>query len=267
MFAQSRHHSVADIANTALKRRQFLRQTTGRPFVQQESDQALGDLAAGRIRRARRLTGARRVCLNDGHNLARINRGIVLSNSIERAPDGDRVSMGWQRENQNVAELANSPGVMPIEFENDLLGALQQCGTDAYCARKVDAPVIGDIAGLDDGEMDRAEDAVENLLGEVRQVDIQVLYLACIEGVSHHLFGLIGRTEADGVGGSQILVYAGSGLGAADDPHLKGDALFMKACGPLGESPRDSHRWPGRSKAADTQSRAVRNQFGGLFRG
>ena len=98
-------------------------------------------------------------------------------------------------------------------------------------------------------------------------MDIQVLDLAFIDRFSHHLFGLKGRTKADGVRGSQIMVYTGSGFGAADDSHLKGDTILMKACGPLGESPGDGHRRPRRSKAADAERRAVRDQFGGLFRG
>src|SRR5258705_13795158 len=121
-------------------------------------------------------------------------------------------------DHQNVAELANPPGVMPIELKNDLLGLLQQRGTVAYGARKVDASVVGDIASLDDGEVDWTEHAVENLLGKVGQVDIRVLYLAGIDRVSHHLFGLKGRPKADSVGGRQIMVYGGPGPRPPDQP-------------------------------------------------
>jgi hypothetical protein len=114
--------------------------------------------------------------------------------------------MGRQRDHQNVTELANPPGVMPIEFKNDFLGLMQECGTVAYGARKVDVFVVCDIAGLYDGEMDRTEDAIGNLLGELRQVYIQVLDLAFIDCFSHRLFNLIGRTKADRVGGSHIMI-------------------------------------------------------------
>jgi hypothetical protein len=100
----------------------------------------------------------------------------------------------------------------------------------------------------------------------VGQVNVQVLYFAFINRFPLHLLGLKRRPKADGIGSSHIMVNAESSLGATDDPDLKRDAFLMEASSPLGESPGDSHRRPGRSKAADTQRRAMRDQFGGLCR-
>jgi hypothetical protein len=197
---------------------------------------------------------ARLVRFHDCQNLARVNCGVVLPDAIKGVQNGDRVSMRWQRQDLDIAELADPLRVMPIDFKNDLLGHLQQCGAVAYGGGKVDASVLGDFTGLDDGNMDRTENAVENLLRTVRQMEVGEFHLALINGVAHRLFGLVRRAKPDGVSCSQIMVHAGAGIGSANGLNLKGDALLMKVCGPNRESLRYSHRGSRRRESANAES-------------
>jgi len=125
----------------------------------------------------------------------------------------------------------------------------------------------GNIAGLDDGVIHRAEKAVADGLRRHGEVHVEKLGAALVDALAEVGVGLVGGAELDGVGEREGAIERLAGGGAGDDANLKGQALGMNLLGALANGQGDVLGRAGGGEAAERHGLSVLNQFrrlGGL---
>ena len=108
---------------------------------------------------------------------------------------------------------------MAVNLDHDLLGQLQVGRAVADGRREVDASVVRDVAGFDQGKIDLTEESLEKLLRAVREMDVRELDSPLVDGIPAGFLTLVRHPKADRVRLRKVHVDRGPGLGATEDPN------------------------------------------------
>ena len=108
-----------------------------------------------------------------------------------------------------------------IQLYDDLVGQSADGGGDASGGGQVDFAVRGHFAGLDDGYVYLAHEAVAQFLGHLREVDVVVGDFAVIYSLAKVLVGGVGCAVADGLCFGQDTVARVARRCAREDAHLE----------------------------------------------
>ena len=192
VFAERRQNGVGDVADAGLQRQQLGGNPAGAPLRQQEGHHVAGDLVADRVRRCKRPDLVRLVALHDTHHLAGIHGGVRAADAGEGVEDRDGVAVRRRRQDEDIAHLPQARRLVPVDFDDDLVGVSQIGGGGPDGGGQVDAPVRRDFGGLDDGQIDPPEKPLGHGLGQVGEVHVHIFHLLTIDLAPQGLAGLIG---------------------------------------------------------------------------
>jgi hypothetical protein len=101
--------------------------------------------------------------------------------------DGDGTAMGRGRENGDVCHFADAGGMVTVELNDDLLRVAKEGGGGSDGAGKIDAPILGDLGGLDNSEVNLPEESLGDCLRQVREVHVDKLNLPGIQLLAESL--------------------------------------------------------------------------------
>ncbi len=140
------------------------------------------------------------VGLDDADNLAGIDLDDGGTGAIGGAQDGEGLAVRRIIGFVNIVEAVEGGGMEAVQLDDDFVGdaAVGGGGADGGC--QDDFTGVGDVAGLDDGPMDRAEKAVADGLREHREVHVEEAGAAFVDAFAEVGVILVRRAEEDGVG-------------------------------------------------------------------
>jgi len=124
-----------------------------------------------------------------------------------------------------------------------------------------------DMAGLEDGPVDLAEDAAAHRRLDGGEVQVEEVGFALVDGFAEDRVGLIGRAPGDGLGRRQGAVKGLAGGGAGDDAELKGPAGGVFGLGAGREGQRNDLAGAGGGEAAEADGVFVLDEARCLIRG
>ena len=259
--AEAGQDGVRHIADPDLQGQEPRRDAAGGHFVEQESDDVAGDGPAhlvGRVEAAQ-LVGLKG--FHDAHDLLRIDARVRLADPLERVVEVQGVAVRRRLGDDDVRHLAGPARVEPVDLDDDLLGDLKERGRRADGIGQVNAAVGRHLAGLDDSIVDRAEEAEQHRLRDVRKVHVHEGDPAAVDLLAEGGRRLIRRTPADGLGLGEGVVDAGSGGGPAQDANLERLAGLVQAPGLVGQRPRHGLGRPRGGESAEGHHRPIRDKL------
>ena len=133
---------------------------------------------------------------------------------------GDRDRHPVRRKRKTTVDVVHSfevLGLPRIYLDDDFLGGVTVDRVVANRRGEDDIPVRGDSCGLDDGEVDLAEEALTHHHARLRQMDVGIEGGAVVDLASHLGIGLVRHTPADAVDGGEGAVEFRSGRGSGED--------------------------------------------------
>ena len=134
-------------------------------------------------------------------------------------------------------EVEGLPGV---DFEDDAVGALEPGLVVAERGGGDGAAILIDGGDLDDGDVELAEESVLHVLGDVAEMDVDVLHVAVVDALADGGIGLIGKADLHAIGGAEGAIEFRAGGGAGEDADAQGipfsRALSMRRARAVGNS-------------------------------
>ena len=222
---QTREHRVRDVAHTRLQRQQVLGQPAVLDLVGQEVQEVARDRPGIVVEGLERGVAVRGVGLDDRHHLVGVHLEHLVADPVARAGDGKRTTVRGQ-DTDGVVDVVHAEqvlGLPRVDLDDDLVGLFEIGAVQADRGGGHDVAVLGDRGGLDDGEVQRAQEALRHLQPHVREMDVAVVGDALVDRGAHLGIGLVGRTERDAPRAGQRPVELRCGRGPG--PHT--DAEFL----------------------------------------
>ena len=118
--------------------------------------------------------------------------------------------------------------VLPaVDLEDHLTGPGEPGGVVAHGGGRDQGPVGGDARDLDQGRIQRTEEALQGHGRHLAEVHVEIVHLPPVDPFTGDGIGIVGQAELDAVGPGERAVQFGARGGAGPDLHLKGLASRM----------------------------------------
>ena len=192
------------------------------------------------------------VGLDDRNHLLGIDAKGLLADDVAGVVDRNRAAP--RNDLHAVVDVVHSVevfGLPGVDLDDDLLGVVEVGAVGAHRRARHQFAVGGDCRGLDDCEVELAEEAHVHQLRRVRQVHVGVLRHALVDHGTHDRVGLVRSAEAHSAGLGQGAVEFGCGRSAGEHPD--GEVLAASAClgDPLGQGDRELLGIPGAGESGE----------------
>ncbi len=240
-LGQPGQHGVRNVAHAALQRQQVGRQAALGHLVLEEFDQVLRDLLAGGVDRAERTVAVRAVGTHHGDDLVRVAAQRGLTDAVVGVHQRDRLAVRRQRGAVVDVMHAVHAGRLPfVDLDDHLLGQVQPGLVVANRSGGHQRAVLADRRDLDHRGIDITVEAEPYVLGDVAEVDVDVIQLALVDAVARIRVALEGHAHRDAIGLGQRAIQLRRGRGAGHQADLEGQALGVHRFDALRQ--RDRHR-------------------------
>jgi hypothetical protein len=203
--------------------------------------------------------------LHDADDPPRIDSDVRLADALQGIVDPNRQPSGRRRQHHDVRHLAQSPGVAVVHLDDDTRGALQQRGGDANRRGQMNPAVGRDVRRFDDRDVHRAEEPLDQRLRHVRQMHVDEVDLACVDGLPQGHGGLVRRPPGDRLRRRQRVVDGLAGRRARQDFQAERLPARVHLRGTTAERGRHDLRRARGRESAEPDERVVANQRGGFF--
>jgi len=125
--------------------------------------------------------------------------------------------------------------------------------------------LFGDAGGFDQGNIQLAEEALLDLLAGVRQVAVDVLHAALIDGLAHARIGLVGATQGEGISLGQDAVAVVSRRGSGEEINRIGTPGGVLLASAGGDGAGNDLGIGRTSEARGAHAVTIVDELGGLF--
>jgi hypothetical protein len=122
-----------------------------------------------------------------------------------------------------------------VQLENDPLGLMQEGRRCTHTAGQCDLAIRLDVADLDDGPIELAEESVAHRLRQLRQVHVEKLRFAGVDAFAQFGIALVRRAEFDRIALGQHAVKRRARAGPGDHADRKGASSLVLFDGALGD--------------------------------
>ena len=200
-------HCVGDVTHTTLDGEELLGHAAMLHLTNEELADILANLGGDLIDRGERCGHAQRHRrLDDAHHLLGVDVCDGLAGAVTGFVDGDLAAQGRVERHVDVVHAVDALGEHVVDFDDDLLGALEPSGCVAHRGAEDHVTVVGDALHLNDGDVHLAVVAIAELLAELAQVTVVVVDITGIDVLAQVAQRLVGRTEVEGIDTRQLTV-------------------------------------------------------------
>jgi len=258
-------HGVGGVAHARLDGQQVGRQPALGDFVREKLQDVAGDALRDLVRRRERGIAVRPVRLDDGDDLARVAAQRGLADAVGGGDDGDGLAV--RRQARAVVDVVHAleAGALPgVHLEDDLVGLLDPGLVVAHRGRRDQLAVLADAGHLDHRDVEVAQEAEPDVLGDVGQVDVDIFHRPGVDALPAHRVGLVGQTHLDAVHLGQRAIELGRGRCAGPDADLERLASQMRRLDALRQRRRHRLRISRPGEAAHAHVVAGADQLHGL---
>ena len=266
-LAQAVEHGVGHVAHAALQGQELFGETAGHVFADEEADHVVTDFGRGLVDGGEGLHTVVLVGVDDAHHLCGVNLQIGQTDAVVGVVDGNLAAIGRIGGQIDVVHAVEARGQLVVDFDENLLGHLGIGGDVAHAAAEEHLAVVGDVGGLDDGEVHVAVEVVACLLSHLREVTVVVVDVVGVDACAGAGEVLVGGAHVDGVVLRQDRVDVAVGGSAGEDVYFVFPACLMLFLCFGGNALRDALGGAGSGKARKSEGGAVFDDRRGLFRG
>ena len=248
---KARDNGVRHVADTRLQRKQSLRHAALGDFLLEEVDRKRTHFTRNVIDRREGTGLVRDVAGNDVFDLFERARDECRADAIARLRDGDRETVRRIERDVDVVHPDELHRLARVHLNDDHVCTLDERRRVADRGRGDDA-LLRDGDCLHESDVDLAEEALARLLCHLREVHVDVVDLAGVDGVAQRRARLIRETLFDALRLGKRTVQLRPRRGTRPDVDL--ERILLHA---LGDGKRNRLRIAGRGKAARTDGHAV----------
>ncbi len=227
IVAQGADNGIGHIAHTALERKEFLRDAAALQLADEEVGYVGADGTCVVVQRLESGLIVAQVGVNHGNDLLRVNLHVDGADAVSRMRDHERLAVRRHFGQINIVHTLQTVAVGRIQLDDDLVGMSHKVGHDAHRCRGDEVAVGKDLAGLDDGDIHLAEESVIDVLTNHREVAIEILHLAAVDGLAHVGIALEWCAELDGMGQWQFRIDCRARGSASNQTDLEWTACLM----------------------------------------
>ena len=256
-LAQAVEDGVCHVAHAALQGQELLGDAAGAVFAEQEIDDVVADFGRGFVNGGEGLYAVKLFGVDDAHNLLGVDFEHGAADAVVGVVDGHLATVWGVVEEHHVVHAMEVFGQLVVDFDENLVGHVGVGGHVAQAAAQQHLAVGGDVGGLDDGEVDRAVEAVAGLLGHLRQVTVEVVDVVCVDVLTRYGEVLVRSATVDGVVLGQKCVDVAVCGGAGEDIDLVLAACLMFLDSFAGNTLGDTLGSTGSGEAAQAQGSTV----------
>ncbi len=265
---QPRQHRIGNVAHARLQRQQVGRQAAARHFMLEELDQVPGDALAVGIGRVERAVAVRRVGEHHRGDLVRVAAQRGLADAVVAAHQRDRLAVRRQRGAViDVVHAVHAQRLPRVDLDDHLLGQVQPGLVVAHRGGRHQRAVGVDRRDLDHRGVDFVVEAEPHVLGDVRQVDVQVVQLAGVDALARVRVALERHAHGYAIDLGQRAVQLRCGRGAGQQVDAELLAARVRLFDALGQALRHRLGVTGTGETAHRDGFARLDQAGGVFGG
>ena len=265
---ESEENGVGDVSDTGLDGEQVGGHAALLYFPFEEVEDVSGNLLRGFVGLLEGGVAIRRVGLDDGDHLLDGDVEVGAADAVSGA--GERDGLAARRSFEAVVDVVHAlelDGLPGVDFEDDAVGALEPGFVVAKRSGGDGAAILVDSGDLDDGHVELAEESVLHVLGDVAEMDVDVLHVAVVDAFADGWIGLVREPDLHAVGGGERAVEFGAGGGAGEDADAEEIALFVGLVHAAGESGGELLGIAGAGESAHADIVTVADERGGLIGG
>ena len=238
-------------------------------LVGQEVQQVASDRPGIVVEGLERGVAVRGIGFDDRHHLVGVHLEHLVADPVARAGDGKRATVRRQ-DTDGVVDVVHAEqvlGLPRVDLDDDLVGLFEIGAVQTDRGGRHDVAVLGDRGGLDDGEVQRTQEALRHLHPHVREMDVAVIRDALVDRGAHLGIGLVGRTERDATRAGQRTIELRCCRGPG--PHADAEflTLLVRGIDARGEGLGELLGVPGTGEARETDVPAVLDQSGCVLSG
>ena len=221
LVSQGTQHGVGNVAHARLQRQERRRDDAPFHVGHQEVGHVLPDFVGQRVGGGEGAGLVGPVGFHYADDFLRVYLDVGGADAVAGLVDGDFAAVGRVEGFVHVVQAHGGLAMRGIQFYDDLVGQSADGGGDASGGGQVDFAVRGHFAGLDDGYVYLAHEAVAQFLGHLREVDVVVGNFAVIHSLAKVLVGGVGCAVADGLCFGQDSIARVARRCAREDAHLE----------------------------------------------
>ena len=227
-----------------------------------------GDLLGHRIDRGEGVVAVTGVGLDDRHDLAGRAEQVWHADPVAGPSHLDRLAVRRQRGAVvDVVHPVEFHALARVDLDDHLAGLVDPGLVVADRGRRDELTVPRQTHCLDHGEIQRAEEALPYHLGDVGQVDVDIVHPACVDLLPADWIGLVGQPELDAVDRREGAVQFGRGGGAGPHADPERPPVAVRGVDMPGQRGRHRLRITGSGEPAHSDVRAWSYQRGRVVGG
>lgn len=265
ILAQTVEHRVGDVAHAGLQWQELLGYATFAEFGGEEMADVVADALGYLICGRERLDAFRSIGGHDAHDLGRVDLKHCGADAVVGAVDGNLAAMRRISRYVVVVESAEGCVVVGGVLDDDFLGHLGDGRSHAETGAEDHLAVGAHLGGFDDGHVDRAVEAVAQILSQMRQMGVDIADLSGVDGLARIGVRLVGCTQIHCVGARELAVDMVVGACTRKKVDLEFFPLLMERLCALGQCHRHNFRCTGCREARQSHIITVFYHRGGLF--
>ena len=265
--AQAAQHGVGDVAYTRLQRQELGRDEAGFQLAYEEVAHVVSDLHGSFIGRGEGFHAVELVALDDTHNLLRVYFDDRGTDAVAGFVDGNLATVGRVERLVNVVHAPQLFGVVVVQFDDDFIGQCAEGRGSTHTVAQQNFAVGRYLGSFDDSYVYFTQKSVTEVLGQVREVHVEVGNLVCVDSRTGIFVRLVGRTASDSFCPGKGSVYVVAGRGTGIDTNLEGAPCRVFGFGPLGDGDRNYFGGTCCSKATKSYIIVVVNELSRFFGG
>lgn len=203
-YRESSNDSICDVANTGLQGEKSRGKSAVLDLVLQELDQVAGD-GSGRVILGSVLAGLIGVIgLDDSNDFFGIDGDVGGTDAVFGGHDEIWLP-SWRQVGHGDVVQALKAGSCCVDFDDDLVGHLDDLRTGADGSARDDAAVFGNGTGLDNGHVETVValvlcvKAVHEIDGEHAEMFVEELDVSIVDALGNLLADLMGSSSLDHV--------------------------------------------------------------------
>ena len=258
-------YGIGDVAHTGLDGQERRRNAAGFHLGSQKVGYVLTDAHRYFVQRRERGYSVGNVCLDDAHDLGRIDLERRNTDAVGRLVDGNFPAVRRIGRFVQVVDAAQRFGVVAVEFDDDLFGQTGVRRAVAYSGGEGDFAFRGYVAGFDDGYVDVAQESIADVLCQLGEVVVEISGFPFVQGGTQVVVRLVGRTELDGMGAGEGSVQVVGGRGTGKYAYLEGTSCLVFFLGSFSQRFRNDLGASCSGKSAETDVGAVLDELCGIF--
>ena len=223
------NYSVCYVAYAGLQGQQVFRQSSVFYFILQEVNQVVAHSFCIVIQRSQCTGYIRHIAGNDGNDLGRIARNVRGTYTVACMENRNRFTEWRILTHVNISHANQVQRLGGVDFYNDFLCSVNIYRRVADSGCRIEFAVRSDLADFNYCKIRACyvfalhvgEEACTYLLSNMGQVQIVVVYFACVDSFSQVGIGLVRHTVSNAVYSYQFCINLGTGGSAGPDVDLE----------------------------------------------